>query len=172
MKHLYAPWRKKYVEDIVHGKKEKTEEGECPFCLKILSHEDEKNFILARFKYFTIMLNLYPYNAGHILIVSNDHKNCLKNISAQARHELMELTNESINILTDVLKAEGINVGLNIGKASGAGIPAHLHQHVLPRWVGDTNFLPLLAHTKQISVDLEELFLKLKPYFEKLTAHH
>lgn len=168
MKHLYAPWRKSYVQDVIRGKNEKTTKDECIFCTKLAAHDDEKHFIFKRFKHHAVMLNLYPYNAGHLLIVSLDHKNCLKDLSKEARSELIELTNTCINIVTEGLKAQGVNVGLNIGKASGAGIPNHFHQHVLPRWQGDTNFLPLLADTKQISVDLKEIFKQLKPLFDSI----
>ncbi|MEX0940350.1 MAG: HIT domain-containing protein [Candidatus Babeliales bacterium] len=168
MEILYAPWRNKYVHKVLRGKSEDTLKEDCVFCTQLATNNDEKHFIFKRFKHHAIMLNLYPYNAGHLLIVSLEHKNCLKDISKQARAELIELTHESIIILQNVLEAQGINVGLNLGKAGGAGIPSHLHQHVLPRWLGDTNFLPLLAQTKQISVDLQELYKKLKPHFEAL----
>lgn len=168
MKRLYAPWRSSYVTDVIHNKKKSSLKKECVFCLKLAVDEDEKNFILGRFKHHAIFLNLYPYNAGHLLIISLKHKNCLKDLSPESRYELIELTNHCINILTDTLGAQGINVGLNIGKASGAGLPDHIHQHVLPRWQGDTNFLPLLTETKQISVDLKEVFQKLKPHIKAL----
>ncbi len=169
MKILYAPWRSNYVQDVVRGKTEEAPKKECVFCSQIAIKKDEKHFIFRRFNYHMIMLNLYPYNAGHLLIVSLEHTNVLKNSSKQARSELIELTHESINILTNVMNADGINVGINIGKAAGAGLPAHLHEHVLPRWIGDTNFLPLLAETKQISVDLKKIYLKLKPHFEAIS---
>jgi ATP adenylyltransferase len=162
MKHLYAPWRSNYVTDVVHGKNDKIEKEDCIFCANLADNNDEKHFIFKRFTHHAIMLNLYPYNAGHLLIISLDHKKNLEELSKEARIELIELTNSCINILTDVLKAQGVNVGFNIGKASGAGIPSHFHQHVLPRWIGDTNFLPLLANTKQISIDLNEIYKKLK----------
>ena len=169
MKHLYAPWRQKYVTGMVRQKDENTKKNECIFCSKLASTNDEENFILGRFNHHAVLLNLFPYNSGHLLIVSLDHKNCLKDLSKEARNELMDLTNESINILNKVAKPGGINVGLNIGKASGAGIPSHLHQHILPRWLGDTNFLPVLADTKQISIDLKSIYQDLKPHFKALS---
>lgn len=169
MKHLYAPWRNKYVKGDVRGKTENALKEECAFCQKIDEGDDEKHFIFRRFDHFVAMLNLYPYNAGHLLLVALDHKNCLKDLSPEARKELMELTNASIEVLQKVMNAQGINVGINIGKAAGASIPAHLHAHILPRWIGDTNFLPTLGETKQISVDLNELYQELKPHFEQLT---
>jgi ATP adenylyltransferase len=169
MKILYAPWRSSYVHGMVQGKTENTTQQECIFCNQITLQEDEKHFIFRRFNYNIIMLNIFPYNAGHLLIVSLEHTNCLTNSSKAARIELIELTHECITILNKALKADGINVGINLGKAAGAGIPSHLHEHVLPRWTGDTNFLPLLAETKQISVDLKKLYRQLKPYFEAIS---
>lgn len=166
MKNLYAPWRKKYVKQVTQGKTEYTKKEECPFCVQLAENQDEKNFIFRRFAYHAIMLNLYPYNPGHLLIVTLEHKRHINQLITEARTELIELINKSVNILEKDAGAQGINVGLNLGKASGAGIPAHVHTHVLPRWIGDTNFLPLLAQTKQISVDLKELYQELYKYFQ------
>jgi len=168
MKSLYAPWRSNYVKDDVRGKTEDTQKQDCAFCQKISINQDSKHFILGRFNHFVVMLNLYPYNAGHLLIVALDHKNCLKDLTPDARKELIELTSASTDILQNTMKAQGINIGINIGKAAGASIPAHLHEHILPRWVGDTNFLPTLAETKQISVDLPQLYKQLKPHFQAI----
>lgn len=169
MKYLYAPWRSNYVKNIFKGKTEKTTEEECNFCQKINENDLTQHFIFRKFNYHMVMLNLFPYNAGHLLIVYLGHKSSLEQIGKEARIELIELTNQCINILQSVMKANGINVGTNLGKAAGAGIPSHLHTHVLPRWYGDTNFLPLLAQTKQISVDLKKIYAELKPYFETIT---
>lgn len=168
MKLLYAPWRNKYVDTIEKGKMENSSKEDCVFCAIIKDHDDKKHFVFRRFTHHVIMLNTYPYNAGHLLIVSLEHVKDLKDVSPEARHELIDLTNESIKILTSAMKAEGINVGINLGKTAGAGIPSHFHQHILPRWPGDTNFLPLLAETKQISVDLIAIYKMLKPHFDNL----
>lgn len=169
MKHLYAPWRKKYVNDVVRGKREDSPENECVFCSHATEPEkDVENLVLARTKHHLIMLNLYPYNAGHLLISSLEHKKSLEDLSKESRAELIELATKSTDVVKKVLNAEGVNVGLNMGKAAGAGIPGHIHMHILPRWLGDTNFLPLLTDTKQISLDLHEMFKKLKPHFQSL----
>jgi ATP adenylyltransferase len=168
MNYLFAPWRSKYAQDTGNTKTEKTTEKECVFCNMLKENNDKKNLILRRFAHNFIMLNQFPYNAGHLLIMPLEHKPALHDISKKARNELIELTNKSIEILKNILKAEGINVGLNFGKAAGAGIPSHLHLHVLPRWAGDTNFLPTLSDTKQIPFDLHDIYKQLKPSFDTI----
>lgn len=165
MDHLYAPWRKKYVQKIQGDMN--TDNKVCVFCDQLSKKDDETYFVLGRYTHHAILMNLYPYNAGHLLIIPFAHVQSLEELSDDSRTELISLANESICILKKVLNAQGINIGLNLGKAAGAGIPEHLHLHVLPRWVGDTNFLPLLADTKQISVDLHEMYKRLQPAFSQ-----
>lgn len=167
MKHLYAPWRSEYSQSVAQTKQEHTSEEHCTFCIK-LKDDNEEHFILRRFEHNVVLLNLYPYNAGHLLILPYEHVSTLSELSKAARAELMELTTHSTTILKEILKAHGINIGLNLGRAAGAGIPSHLHMHVLPRFTGDTNFLPILADTKQISFDLKDIYKKLKPSFGTL----
>ena len=165
MKRMYAPWRSKYTTTAVRTKKEDIKDDECIFCEQFTQNDDKKFFILKRFKHNAIMLNKFPYNSGHLLIIPFAHKATLDLLSKAARTELMELIALSSHIVGKTLKADGVNIGLNIGKESGSSIPSHLHFHVLPRWKGDTNFLPTLADTKQISVDLNEIYKKLKKAF-------
>lgn len=162
MKRMYAPWRSKYTTTKVQAKKEGIKKADCIFCAQFSQKNDAKAFILKRYTHTVVMLNKYPYNAGHLLIVPLAHQATLDKLSKAARAELMELIAYSATMVRTQLEAQGINIGLNIGKASGSSIPSHLHFHVLPRWQGDTNFLPTLADTKQISVDLHELYEKLK----------
>ena len=165
---LYAPWRSTYVKKNKSHTAAQNTENPCPFCVAGMSTDDAKAFVLRKSEHTLVMLNLYPYNAGHILIVPRAHARTLNDVSSETRREMMELMNSSIELLTSVLQATGINSGFNLGDAGGASIPEHLHIHVLPRWLGDTNFLPLLAHTKQISIDLIELYQQLKPHFEQI----
>jgi ATP adenylyltransferase len=171
MKRLYAPWRTKYTKNVAHAKKENITKEECVFCSQLAQDLDEENFIIRRFEYHAIVMNRYPYNEGHLLIITNAHKNNLEDLSSEERIQLMELINICTKVVKDELKADGINIGINLGKAAGAGIPSHLHVHILPRWQGDTNFLPLLADTKQVSVDLLEVYEKLKKAFQSIVIN-
>ncbi len=168
MKKLYAPWRSPYAASVDKSKHEKTTQETCVFCPQLRENTDEKNLILRRFAHHAVMINKYPYNAGHLLITSLEHKATLGELSRESRAELIELTTHCIEILQKELGAEGINVGINLGKIAGAGIPSHIHMHILPRWTGDTNFLPTLTDTKQISFDLHEIYAQLKPAFDVL----
>lgn len=169
MKKLYAPWRSNYTTDTTRGKHDDTTSEECVFCNKLAANDDQKHYIIARFKHHAILLNLYPYSAGHLLIIPYMHTKQMHELSAESRAELMELITHSISILKETLNADGVNVGVNLGKAAGAGIPSHLHWHVLPRWNGDTNFLPLLAETKAVSYDLNTMYAQLVEPFKNLT---
>lgn len=161
MKFLYVPWRSQYV-------KNKPKDDACVFCEKIASDDDANNFILGRYKHNAVFLNLFPYNAGHLMIIPYKHTNNLDELNKEEKSELIELVSQSIKILENHTKADGFNVGLNLGKAAGSGIPTHLHMHVLPRWEGDTNFLPTLSNTKTISFDLNKIYQDLKPHFNVL----
>jgi ATP adenylyltransferase len=169
MDRLYAPWRSTYSASVDNGKQEHASADQCVFCMHAGTPEkDNQNFILRRFEHTFIMLNLYPYNAGHLMVLPYMHTGKLQELSLAARTELMELTSASTHIVQEVLGAHGVNIGMNIGKAAGAGIPSHIHMHVLPRWTGDTNFLPTLSDAKQISFDLTEIYSQLKPSFDAL----
>jgi ATP adenylyltransferase len=165
MQDLYAPWRNPYAGSLNTAKQENVTSNECVFCLSIQADDDEKYFILKRYKYCFIILNKYPYNAGHLMVLPLAHEKELHNLSSHVRAEIMEAVSACIKIVEQTLKAEGVNVGLNLGRASGAGIPTHLHFHILPRWIGDTNFLPTLADTKVISFDLKDIYQQLKGSF-------
>lgn len=164
MKQLYAPWRSDYTLGISDKKNGKA----CPFCVQgANSDQDKKNFIIKRYKHCFVMLNLYPYNAGHVMVIPFEHKADLSLLSQEARYEIIEVVSHTISILQTTIRAEGLNVGFNLGgKAAGGSIPEHLHLHVVPRWLGDTNFLVALTDTKPISVNLVEIYEKLKKAFE------
>ena len=170
MKRLYAPWRSLYAKNVQETKNEKATAGECDFCKQLALNQDEKYFILRRFTHSFVCLNLYPYNAGHLLILPLQHKPTLTDLSPEIRGEIMELTSLSTGIVKDVLHCQGINIGINLGTAAGAGIPSHVHVHVLPRWTGDSNFMPILADTKMISFDLNSIYAQLKPAFLSLSV--
>lgn len=165
MKRLYTPWRSSYASAVQGTKDPNATAADCAFCSQLKENNDVKNYILKRFQHSYVVLNKYPYNAGHLLVIPFEHKAQLHTLSLEARHELIDILNQAIQAVQSHLGAQGVNVGLNIGRAAGAGIPSHLHFHVLPRWDGDTNFLPTLANVKTISFDLNEMYLKLKPFF-------
>jgi ATP adenylyltransferase len=165
MKKLYAPWRTPYTKTI----DSKKEGDACVFCAQIKDTNDEHNFILARYKHCFVILNLYPYNAGHLLIIPYKHVAGLEQLSDEERSEIMNVTNKALVIVNKQLKCDGINIGMNLGKASGGSLLDHIHQHLVPRWYGDTNFLPVLTEeVKTISFDLKEIYKDLKPLFTKL----
>lgn len=165
---LYAPWRDKYVTG--NSKLSNGAEQACVFCEKFSLQEaaHTHEFVLKKTKHAFVILNLYPYNGGHLLILPAQHIAHLEELTQQVRAELMELVSASIVILKTILRAEGVNAGLNLGRAGGAGIPAHLHFHVVPRWLGDTSFITTIGNTKNVSVDLEKVYNDLKPSFDAL----
>jgi len=161
IKLLWSPWRMEYV------KREK-EKG-CVFCNRIKQNDDKKNLILIRYKYSFVIMNLYPYNNGHLMVVPYRHVSDYDSLKEIERNEIAELTNLSIKVMKNVLNPQGFNIGMNIGSIGGAGIADHLHQHIVPRWEGDTNFMPIIGHTKVIVDSLNETYNDLKIGFFKLS---
>jgi len=154
MKILWAPWRRKFVRKRKH-------KG-CIFCYKIKSKNDKKNYVLYRGKYSFVMLNMYPYTNGHLMVAPYRHVKNLDELKKDELLELFELVSEMIKILYKTHNIDGCNVGINIGKAAGAGVEKHIHVHIVPRWFGDTNFLPIVADTKVIPESLNETYQVLK----------
>jgi len=154
MHRLWAPWRLKYIK----GDKK---EG-CIFCNKARGKKDEENYILLRGKTSFVILNAFPYNNGHLMIAPYRHISSLEKLNSEEQIEIMQLTSRMIRLLKEVMQPEGFNIGVNLGKAAGAGIEGHLHFHIVPRWVGDYNFMPLLSDTKVIPEALDETYRKLK----------
>lgn len=165
MKNLYAPWRSPYSSSDESHKEEGISSAECVFCKCVKDNNDAENFILKRYAHCFAILNKYPYNAGHVMVIPNNHAKRLADLPSETLSEMMRVISEATSIVETHLKSEGINIGLNLGSASGAGIPSHLHWHILPRWIGDTNFLPALAGTKVISFDLKEIYQLLSTHF-------
>jgi ATP adenylyltransferase len=157
MKNLWAPWRKEFIL----SKKEEN----CFFCEAIKDNQDRKNLVLYRGKECFCILNKYPYNNGHLMIAPKMHKDDLSKLNDSEMLELLTLSRDVKNILAKKLKPEGFNLGINFGKVAGAGVEDHIHVHLVPRWTGDTNFMPVIAETKVISQSLEDLYLELKECF-------
>jgi ATP adenylyltransferase len=150
---LWAPWRIKYVS----GLKSKG----CIFCKVLKEKNDKKNFIVYRSKHSFAILNAFPYNNGHIMVVANRHVASLGKLTEKEILDINKVLLTMITKLEKILKPAGFNVGINLGKVSGAGIDKHLHVHLVPRWIGDTNFMPVLSNTKIISQSLTELYKKI-----------
>ncbi len=149
MKTLWAPWR---IEYITREKKE-----ECIFCDKPREENDKKNLILYKGETSFIIMNRYPYSNGHLMAVPYKHTNNMLELDDKEKLELMSLTTKCIEILK-VMNPEGFNIGMNLGTAGGAGIDDHLHFHIVPRWNGDTNFMPLIADVKVMPEYLEDTY--------------
>ena len=151
MDQLWAPWRDKYISAVM-----KPMRG-CVFCRIGKERADKKNLIFVRAKYCFAVLNLFPYNNGHILLMPYRHVNDLQKLHKAESDELFELLIHTKKLLTKVLRPQGFNVGINLGRIAGAGFPGHLHVHVVPRWKGDMNFMPVVGSTKVISQSLHNL---------------
>ena len=153
MEYLWAPWRIEYIKKV-------KEEG-CIFCQKPAEESDAANYILYRGQKNFIIMNSYPYNPGHLMIAPYRHVAGLDELSDEELGEHYKMVAQSTRILTQVFKPDGFNIGMNLGRIAGAGIDKHIHSHIVPRWAGDTNFIPVLADTRVINEALEETYQKL-----------
>ncbi len=161
---LWSPWRYDYIKA---EKKDTSAESEsCVFC-KVLknSASDEKNFIITRAEFNFIILNIYPYVSGHLMIVPFEHIADLDQADKDITDEMMDLAKKCQSILREEYKPQGINLGMNLGKAAGAGVAEHFHLHILPRWVGDANFMTAIGQTRTIPESLNTTYQRLKDYF-------
>jgi ATP adenylyltransferase len=154
MDHLWAPWRLSYVASA----KASAKDDPCFICKALAEQEDPENLLLLRTPLSLVMLNRFPYNNGHLLIAPRAHKGNLSDLAADEMLEVMETLRRMVALLGELMHADGFNIGLNLGHAAGAGLPGHLHWHVVPRWNGDTNFMPIVADTKVIAQSLDALF--------------
>ena len=155
---LYSPWRIKYIL----SEKEKG----CIFCIKPKEEEDKKNLILYRSKHSFVIMNVYPYNNGHIMVVPNKHVPTLQQLNDEEIFDLFKLLQLSEKVIKEVYKPDGINIGMNLGKAAGAGIDEHLHIHIVPRWNGDVNFMTVVGGYRVIPEAFESSYYKLKEAFD------
>jgi ATP adenylyltransferase len=155
MDRLWAPWRVTYINQI--GKRK-----ECVFCRILKEKKDEKNFVFARKKHTFAVLNIYPYNNGHSLVLPLRHVADLESLTKAEREELMDLVLEVKTACDKIMEPSGYNIGINLGRTAGAGFPGHLHVHIVPRWKGDSNFMPVVGQTKVISQSLKDVYKKLK----------
>jgi len=161
MDRLWAPWRLAYVTAAP------APSTDCIFCDAFESADAE--LTVFRGAHAFVILNLYPYNNGHLMVVPNRHLNALALLTRDEQHDMMALTTLSEMVLTEEFHPQGINVGINLGRAAGAGIENHLHIHLVPRWAGDTNFMTAIGETRVLPEDLRQTAKRLRPMFEKLS---
>lgn len=157
---MWAPWRMEFIKSIkIEG---------CIFCDKPAVENDRDNLLLYRGKYSCVLMNLYPYNNGHLMIAPYEHNDKVEDLPVETLTEIMRLSQICIRMLKEEFRAEGVNLGLNEGAVAGAGIADHVHFHIVPRWLGDTNFMPITGHAKVLVQGLQETYDAMKPYFEKI----
>lgn len=160
MKTLHAPWR----IDYILGPKPDT----CAFCLPNHRHEDEARFILHRSRHCFVLMNIFPYSNGHIMVTPYRHVNMLTDLTPTESHEIMDYVQHGTAILKQAFSPQGINIGINLGEAAGAGIKEHLHVHLVPRWNGDHSFMAVMAETSVLPEHLRSTYDRLKPFFDNL----
>ena len=165
MKRLWAPWRMEYILD-------KNKNDVCLFCdiskpgkKKV---EDKKNLILYRGKHCFVIMNRYPYNSGHLMVVPYIHTPDFGGLSDDILFEFIKTVNRSTEILKKALNPDGFNIGLNFGKVAGAGMESHMHLHIVPRWTGDTDSMPIIAETRVMPEHLNKTYTKLSRFFAKM----
>ena len=161
MERLWTPWRREFVE----GSDKRA--GECFLCAIPGEHDDRGNLLLLRAERVFVVLNRYPYNSGHLMVAPYAHTGDLANLEAPTADELMHVTQQSLDVLQHGYQPDGFNIGMNLGRVAGAGLPDHLHVHVVPRWGGDTNFMPVVADTKVLPESLDQTYDRLEPFFKR-----
>jgi ATP adenylyltransferase len=154
MDYLWTPWRYAYITaaDRAPG---------CIFCEKIAENDDRKNFVVYRGEHCFIILNAFPYTSGHVMVVPYSHLDQLAKLPPAAAHEMMDLSQKMERLLREIYNAEGVNLGMNIGKCAGAGVAGHVHMHVLPRWTADANFVSVVGETRVLPETLEATYEKI-----------
>jgi len=156
LERLWAPWRARYVTGAIDA------DPGCIFCQKLNDTRDAANYVLVRTERCFVLLNLYPYNNGHLLVAPKRHVADITDLTGAEMQELMEVTAWMVRLERRAMRPHGFNVGVNLGRVAGAGIPGHFHIHIVPRWDGDTSFMPVLGEVKVISEALEDTYAKLK----------
>ena len=149
---MWAPWRKIYLRSSP-GKR-----SGCLFCSLLRDKNDKRNLVLFRTVHHAVILNRYPYNNGHLMIVPKRHIACLSQLNAPEKAEFFEVLEKVMSALSKAMRAQGFNLGMNISDVAGAGVPDHVHWHIVPRWKGDVNFMPVMTGTKVISESLESAY--------------
>ena len=157
---IWAPWRLAYVKDA-----SKDKESECIFCAALAAGDDEANLIVNRGERCFVILNKFPYTNGHLMVAPVHHAAALQELDAETIAEMMELAQRGMNALETSYSPHGYNVGFNQGRIAGAGVEGHIHLHVVPRWAGDNNFMPVIADTKVMPQSIEQSYEALRGAF-------
>jgi len=159
---LWSPWRGEYIASATASDSSTS----CVFCeIQADASNDQQNFVLHRARFNFVVLNIHPYSSGHLMIVPYEHAAELRAVSKETSDELMDLTKRSEAAIREAYQPDGINLGMNLGRAAGAGIAGHIHVHILPRWNGDTNFMTTVGETRVLPEDLSTTFSKLRDRF-------
>jgi ATP adenylyltransferase len=160
MERLFSPWRSKYIAGFAD--KEKQAEGACLFCTVVARRSDKRSLVVARYETCFVMMNLYPYNSGHLMVIPFRHTADLGSLSKKEHAEILGVTAKMMEVLKDVMQPDGFNLGANLGRVAGAGIDQHIHFHIVPRWNGDSNFMPTLADTKVVSESIQSSYKRIR----------
>ena len=162
MERIWSPWRMAYIQ----AAKEQREDGGCIFCDLPAEGDDERTMILARGELAFVIVNSFPYNPGHLMVAPFRHVGAFTSLEAAELADVDALVARSIRALEQEMEPHGYNLGVNLGRVAGAGIPDHVHWHLVPRWNGDTNFMPVVGQTRVLPELLEETYARLRPRFE------
>ncbi|MDX2129579.1 MAG: HIT domain-containing protein [Chloroherpetonaceae bacterium] len=170
MENMYSPWRSSYIDSFKEPNKSLSKSGTPGKSIfaDIKPEEDEERWVVYRGNFSFIIMNLYPYNAGHLMVIPYKQTPTLYELNDSEKLEVMKLIEVSMKALEIVLKPHGFNVGLNLGQVAGGSVSEHLHFHIVPRWGGDTNFMPVIAETKVISTEMKSMYYKLRDTCKEL----
>jgi len=158
MEHIWSPWRYNYIATA-------DKKAGCVFCL-ILEGSDENNYVVHRARFNFVILNLYPYTSGHLMVVPYKHEASLADVDEETTTEMIRLAARAQKALESEYNPDGFNMGMNLGRSAGAGVADHLHLHVVPRWTGDANFVSIIGETRVLPEDLATTYQKLKKHFD------
>ena len=161
LKQLWSPWRMKYIQ--------KTKTDECFLCKSLLVVDGPENLVVKRMADTYAILNQYPYTSGHLMVVPFEHVATLEELTQPTRAEMMELTSQCMTVLRKTYRPQAFNMGANIGEAAGAGVPGHVHIHIVPRWGGDTNFMSALGATRVLPEAIEDTYRRVREGFKSIS---
>ncbi|KPV51101.1 HIT family hydrolase [Kouleothrix aurantiaca] len=166
MEIKFTPWRMAYISNS-----DSPETPGCVLCVRGAEEPSPENLVLYRGAHCYVLMNLYPYNTGHLMVVPYQHTADLPGLATEVAAELFELTRKSTALLQTAFQPHGFNLGMNLGRTAGAGIDEHLHMHIVPRWTGDANFMPIVGGTRLVPEALDQTYARLRPLFERNLAH-